>query len=68
MPASVIHETPSDLWVISGQRTITLLDLVADLLEDGASEREVVEYVIELVSRGKVNLIGQVVGQDLLVH
>ena len=68
MSAPVVHETPSDLWVISGQRTITLLDLVADLLEDGASEREVVEYVIELVSRGKVNLIGQVVGQDLLVH
>jgi hypothetical protein len=68
MPAPVIHETPSDLWVISGPRTIALLDLVADLLEDGASEREVVEYVIELVSRGKVRQISQVVEQGLLLN
>jgi hypothetical protein len=68
MSAPVIHETPSDLWIISGPRTITLLDLVADLFEDGVSEREVVEYVIELVGCGKVHLIGQVVARDLLVH
>jgi len=68
MSAHVIHETSSDLWVISDPRAITLLDLVADLFEAGASEREVVEHVIELVSRGGVRLIGQVVERDLLGH
>jgi len=68
MSVPVIHETPSDLWVISDQRTTTLLDLVADLFEDGACEREVVEYVIELVMSGKVHMIGQVVARDLLAH
>jgi hypothetical protein len=68
MPARTIHETPSERWVISGQRTITLLDLVADLLEDGVTDREVVEEVMDLVSRGRVRLIGQVVERDLLAH
>ncbi len=51
MPARMIHEKPCELWVLSGQRTITLLDLVAVFLEDGASDREVVAHVMELVSR-----------------
>jgi hypothetical protein len=68
MSAQMIHETPRELWVLSDQRTITLLDLVADLLEDGVSDREVVEQVMDLVSCGSVRLIGQVVGRDLLAH
>jgi hypothetical protein len=68
MPARMIHETPVELWVLSDQRTITLLDLVADLLEDGLTDREVVDRVMELVGRGQVQLIGQVVGKDLLAH
>jgi hypothetical protein len=39
MPARMIHETPVELWVLSDQRTITLLDLVADLLEDGSGRK-----------------------------
>jgi len=68
MPARMIHETPCELWVLSDQRTVTLLDLVADLLEDGLTDREVVEQVMDLVSCGHVHLIGQVVGRDLLAH
>jgi hypothetical protein len=68
MSARMIHETPSDLWVLSDQRTITLLDLVAELLEDGVNERQVVEQVMDLVSRGHVHLIGQVVERDLLAR
>jgi hypothetical protein len=68
MSARVIHETPSDLWVLSDQRTITLLDLVADLLKEGVTERDVVEQVMDLVSCGRVRLIGQVVERDLLAH
>ena len=68
MSERMIHETPSQLWVLSDQRTITLLDLVADLLEDGVTHCEVVEQVLDLVSRGRVRLIGQVVERDLLAH
>jgi hypothetical protein len=68
MPARMIHETPGELWVLSNQRTITLLDLVADLLEDGITDCEVVEQVMDLVTNGRVHLIGQVVGRDLLAH
>jgi hypothetical protein len=68
MSARMIHEIPSELWVLTDQRTITLLALVADLLEDGVPDREVVEQVLDLVSCGRVRLIGQVVGRDLLAH
>jgi hypothetical protein len=68
MSARMIHETPGELWALSNQRTITLLDLVADLLEDGITDCEVVEQVMDLVTNGRVHLIGQVVGRDLLAH
>jgi hypothetical protein len=68
MSARMIHEIPSELWVLTDQRTITLLALVADLLEDGVPDREVVGQVLDLVSCGRVRLIGQVVGRDLLAH
>jgi hypothetical protein len=68
MSARMIHEIPNELWVLTDQRTITLLALVADLLEDGVPDREVVEQVLDLVSSGRVRLIGQVVGRDLLAH
>jgi hypothetical protein len=68
MSARMIHEIPSELWVLTDQRAITLLALVADLLEEGVPDREVVEQVLDLVSSGRVRLIGQVVGRDLLTH
>ena len=68
MSARMIHEIPSEFWVLTDQRTITLLALVADLLEDGVPDREVIEQVLDLVSCGRVRLIGQVVGRDLLAH
>jgi hypothetical protein len=68
MSARMIHEIPRELWVLTDQGTITLLSLIADLLEDGVTEREVVEQVLDLVSCGRVRLIGQVVDRDLLVH
>ncbi len=68
MSARMIHEIPSEFWVFTDQRTITLLALVADLLEDGVTDREVVEQVLDLVSCGRVRLIGQVVERDLLAH
>jgi hypothetical protein len=68
MSARMIHETPGELWALSNQRTITLLDLVADLLEDGITDCEIVEQVMDLVTSGRVHLIGQVVGRDLLAH
>lgn len=41
-------------------RTITLLDLVCELVDAGGSDREVVAAVMDLIDRGRVRLIGQV--------
>jgi hypothetical protein len=38
------------------------------LLKEGVTERDVVEQVMDLVSCGRVRLIGQVVERDLLAH
>jgi hypothetical protein len=52
-----------------GSRTTTLLDLVSELVDAGGSDREVVTAVLDLVETGRVRLVGQVRGPDLLrVH
>jgi hypothetical protein len=58
----------TEFGAISSPRTITLLNLVAELAEDCADDREVVASVMDLVNRGCVQLIGQVVEPDLLHH
>ena len=68
MSARVMVETQTESRAISSPRTITLLGLVSELVEGGANDREAVASVMDLVSRGCVCLIGQVVEQDLLNH
>jgi hypothetical protein len=48
--------------------TITLLDLVTELSATGASDREVVAAVMDLLETGRVRLIGQVCEEQLLPH
>lgn len=47
---------------------ITLLDLVRELGEAGATDREVVAAVQDLVETGRVRLIGQICNEHLLTH
>jgi hypothetical protein len=68
MPAHVMVAARTEFWSTTNPRTITLLDLVSRLLEGGADDRDVVESVMDLVSRGRVHLIGQVVEVDLVDH
>jgi hypothetical protein len=46
-------------------RTITLLDLVSELVDAGGTDREVVAAVLDLVETGRVRLVGQVREADL---
>jgi hypothetical protein len=46
--------------------TITLLDLVTELSATGASDREVVAAVMDLLETGRVRLIGQICEEHLL--
>ncbi len=48
--------------------TITLLDLVIELNATGASDREVVAAVMDLLETGRVRLIGQICEKDLLTQ
>ncbi len=48
-------------------RAITLLDLVAAIVESGATEAEVVATVTDLVNSGRVKLIGNFQGADVQV-
>lgn len=68
MSAHIMAATPTEPWATSNPRTITLLDLVSNLLESSEDDREVVETVMDLVHRGRVHLIGQVVAVDLVDH
>ena len=68
MSAHMIAATPTELWATTNPRTITLLNLVSNLLESSEDDREVVETVMDLVHRGRVRLIGQVVEIDLVDH
>ena len=49
-------------------RTITLLELVSELVDAGGSDREVVTAVLDLIDTGRVRLIGQVREADLRVR
>jgi hypothetical protein len=51
---------------LTGQQTITLLDLVYELIETGASDAEVVAAVIHLIETRSVHLVGQITDADLL--
>lgn len=64
--ASTMGAAGTDSWALHSPRTITLLDLVSELVNGGANDREVVAAVMDLVDRGRVRLIGQVVERDLL--
>jgi hypothetical protein len=68
MPAHLIDAARTEFWATSNRRTITLLDLVSKLMERAADDSEVVESVMDLVIRGRVRLIGQVVEVDLVDH
>ena len=48
--------------------TITLLDLVVELNATGASDREVVAAVMDLLETGRVRLIGEICEEHLLAH
>ncbi len=50
------------------RRTLTLLELVSELVDAGGSDREVVAAVLGLLDTGRVRLIGQVREADLRVR
>lgn len=52
--------------VSAPRRTITLLDLVSELSAVGATDREVVAAVMDLLETGRVRLIGQIRDEDLI--
>ena len=54
--------------VRAARSTATLLDLVSELSATGATDREVVAAVLDLLETGRVRLIGQVCDEDLLAH
>jgi hypothetical protein len=68
MSAHVVVAARTEFRAISSPRTITLLNLVSELVEDSANDRELVASVMDLVNRGCVRLVGQVVEPDLLNH
>ncbi len=53
---------------IAPVRTITLLDLVSELVDAGGGDREVVTAVMDLLDTRRVRLIGQVRDADLRVR
>lgn len=68
MSAHVVVAARTEFRAISSPRTITLLNLVSELVEDSANDRELIASVMDLVNRGCVRLVGQVVEPDLLNH
>jgi hypothetical protein len=48
-------------------QTLTLLDLVAAIVDSGASETEVVATVTRLVNQGRVRLVGNFRGADVRI-
>jgi len=51
--------------IVAPARTLTLLDLVCELCDTGASDSQVVAAVFELVETRRVQLVGQVLEADL---
>ena len=68
MSAHVVVAARTEFRAISSPRTITLLNLVSELVEDSANDRELIASVMDLVNRGCVRLVGQVVEPDLRNH
>jgi hypothetical protein len=66
MSERVAVAAQTEARAIPSPRTITLLNLVSELMADSANESELVASVMDLVNRGCVRLIGQVVEPDLL--
>ena len=66
--AQVAVAARTEFRPISSPRAITLLNLVSELVENSANESELVASVMDLVNRGGVRLIGQVVEADLRNH
>jgi len=64
--ARVVVAARTEFRAISSPRTVTLLNLVSQLVEGSANDRELVASVMDLVDRGRVRLVGQVVEADLL--
>ena len=48
--------------------TTTLLELVGELVDAGATDREVVFAVRDLLKSGQVRIIGQIRDEHLLAH
>jgi hypothetical protein len=68
MSAHVVVAARTEFRAISSPRTITLLNLISELVEGSANDRELVASVMDLVNRGCVRLVGQVVEPDLRNH
>ncbi len=68
MSARVAAAARTEVRAIPSPRTITLLNLVSELMANSTNESELVASVMDLVNRGCVRLIGQVVEPDLLNH
>ena len=68
MSAHVVAAARTEAPAIPSPRTITLLNLVSELMANSTNESELVASVMDLVNRGCVRLIGQVVEPDLLNH
>ena len=49
----------------SGRRTTTLLHLVMELANQGASDGEVVAAVMDLIETGRIRLVGEICEPDL---
>jgi hypothetical protein len=66
MSTHVVVAARTELQPTLNPRAITLLNLVSELVEGSANDREIVASVMNLVNRGNVRLIGQVVEMDLI--
>ncbi|MGH0036561.1 MAG: hypothetical protein ACQGVK_16160 [Myxococcota bacterium] len=66
MPASTA--TPLDAPAPAARTELTLLDLVSALGETGATDREVVASVMDLLTTGRVRLVGRIRGEQLLAR
>ncbi len=64
--AAAIATIPEPASLPEAPPTITLLDLVVELGDTGASDREVVAVVMDLLETGRVKLIGQICEEHLL--
>ncbi len=59
---------PAAYSALASLPTTTLLDLVIELNATGASDREVVSAVMDLLETGRVRLIGEICEEHLLTH